>query len=167
MLATHGLKLSLFFQELFADRISAFFGMDVLVSAIVLIVFVRVENCRVAIRRRWLPVRLLYWSGFHSDCLCSFTCEKRRGRAADRGKALQHEVKNINDRSSPVSTSVLRHFCIDALGPGVDAAGQVMHLAEAGLFQEVDGLGTAASHFAVDNDLARGVQFAHPLGQVI
>lgn len=56
VLAEHGLKLSLFFQELFADRISAFFGMDVLVSAIVLIVFVRVENCRVAIRRRWLPV---------------------------------------------------------------------------------------------------------------
>ncbi len=55
-LAAHGLKLSLFFQELFANRISAFFGMDVLVSAIVLIVFMRVENRRIAIQKRWLPV---------------------------------------------------------------------------------------------------------------
>ena len=55
-MATHGLKLSLFFQELFTNRISAFFGMDVLVSAIVLIVFMRVENRRVAIPGRWLPV---------------------------------------------------------------------------------------------------------------
>jgi hypothetical protein len=52
----HGMNLPLFVRELFANRISAFFGMDVLGSAVALIVFVRVEGARLTIRRRWLPV---------------------------------------------------------------------------------------------------------------
>ena len=36
-LLEHGFNLGLFFRELFANRISAFFAMDVIVSAIVLI----------------------------------------------------------------------------------------------------------------------------------
>jgi hypothetical protein len=52
----HGMNLPLFVRELFANRISAFFGMDVLISAIVLIAFMRVESGRLKIRRRWLPV---------------------------------------------------------------------------------------------------------------
>jgi hypothetical protein len=52
----HGLNLPLFVHELFANRISAFFGIDVLVSALVLIVFMRVESSRLDIRGRWLPV---------------------------------------------------------------------------------------------------------------
>lgn len=56
----HGLNLVLFTHELFANRIGAFFGMDVVISAVVLLVFVRVENTRLAIRHRWLiPVALL------------------------------------------------------------------------------------------------------------
>jgi hypothetical protein len=52
----HGMNLPLFVRELFANRISAFFGMDVLVSAVVLIVFMRVESGRLNVRRRWLPL---------------------------------------------------------------------------------------------------------------
>jgi Terpene cyclase DEP1 len=52
----HGLNLPLFVRELFVNQISAFFGVDVLVSAMVLIVFMRVESARLNIRRRWLPV---------------------------------------------------------------------------------------------------------------
>jgi len=52
----HGLNLSLFVRELFANRIAAFFGMDVVASAVVLIVFMRIESARLTIRRRWLPV---------------------------------------------------------------------------------------------------------------
>ncbi|MGA8272732.1 MAG: DUF2834 domain-containing protein [Candidatus Sulfotelmatobacter sp.] len=52
----HGMNLPLFVRELFVNRISAFFGMDVLVSAVVLIVFMRVESARISIRWRWLPV---------------------------------------------------------------------------------------------------------------
>ena len=54
--SAHGLNLALFARELFANRISAFFGMDVLVSAVVLIVFMRIESRRRSIPRRWLPV---------------------------------------------------------------------------------------------------------------
>jgi len=52
----HGLDLRLFVHELFANRIGAFFGMDVLVSAVVLVVFSRIEGAQVGIRRRWLVV---------------------------------------------------------------------------------------------------------------
>ena len=59
----HGMNLPLFVRELFANRISAFFGMDVLVSAMVLIAFMRIESARLDIRRRWLPVLALLTVG--------------------------------------------------------------------------------------------------------
>lgn len=52
----HGLHMRLFVSELFVNRISAFFAMDVIVSAVVLIVFVRVEGRRLRMRLCWLPV---------------------------------------------------------------------------------------------------------------
>ena len=52
----HGLNLPLFFQELFANRISGFFGMDVLVSAVVLLVFAAREGARLRMPRPWLPL---------------------------------------------------------------------------------------------------------------
>ncbi len=55
-LFAHGLNLTLFARELFANRISAFFGMDVIVSVVALLVFIRIENSRVRIRGRWLPL---------------------------------------------------------------------------------------------------------------
>jgi hypothetical protein len=54
--AAHGLNLALFVRELFVNRISAFFGMDVLVSAVALIVFIRVESRRINVGSRWIPV---------------------------------------------------------------------------------------------------------------
>jgi hypothetical protein len=50
----HGLNLPLLLRELFANRIGAFFGMDVMVSAVVLLVFTRIESARMGIRNRWL-----------------------------------------------------------------------------------------------------------------
>jgi len=55
-LLQHGLNLALFARELFANRIGAFFGMDVIVSAVALLVFTRIESTRLGIRRRWLVV---------------------------------------------------------------------------------------------------------------
>jgi hypothetical protein len=52
----HGFSPALFWQELFANRISGFFALDVLVSAIVFIVFTRVESVRLGIRGRWIAV---------------------------------------------------------------------------------------------------------------
>jgi len=51
----NGLNLRLMIQQLFANRISAFFGMDVLVSAVVVVVFSRMERATLG-WRRWLPV---------------------------------------------------------------------------------------------------------------
>jgi len=50
----HGLNLSLFVHELFANRVGAFFGMDVIVSAVALLVFSRIEGARLGIHGRWL-----------------------------------------------------------------------------------------------------------------
>ena len=54
-LLEHGVNVTLFFGELFANRISAFFVMDVIVSAIVLIWFIQTEGKRLRVRLLWLP----------------------------------------------------------------------------------------------------------------
>lgn len=54
--AAHGFNLRLMCAELFATRIGAFFGLDVLVSAVVLVVFARVERGRLCLRYAWLPL---------------------------------------------------------------------------------------------------------------
>ena len=52
----NGLNMKLFVQQLFANRIGGFFGMDVLVSAVVLIFFLRREGKRLGVRHLWLPI---------------------------------------------------------------------------------------------------------------
>ena len=54
-LLEHGLNITLFYRELFANRISAFFAIDVIVSAIVLIWFIQSEGRRLRVRLLWLP----------------------------------------------------------------------------------------------------------------
>ena len=54
-LLEHGLNVALFIRELFGNRISAFFAMDVIVSAIVLIWFIQSEGKRLRVRLLWLP----------------------------------------------------------------------------------------------------------------
>jgi uncharacterized protein DUF2834 len=55
-LLQHGLNLALLVRELFANRISAFFATDVIVSAIVLIWFIQSEGKRLRVRLLWLPI---------------------------------------------------------------------------------------------------------------
>jgi len=55
-LLAHGLDARLFVQELFSNRIGGFFGVDVIVSAVVLIAFIRAEGHRVGVTRLWAPV---------------------------------------------------------------------------------------------------------------
>jgi hypothetical protein len=54
-LRAHGPEPSLFLSELFSTRIGAFFGMDVIVSALALFVFMGIEGRRLAVRKLWLP----------------------------------------------------------------------------------------------------------------
>ena len=52
----HGLQLGAFARELFSTRIGAFFGLDVVLSALALFVFVFAEGRAIAIRHIWLPI---------------------------------------------------------------------------------------------------------------
>jgi hypothetical protein len=52
----HGLDLGLFFEQLFANRIGGFFGMDVIVSSVALWVLVFVEGRRTGVKHLWLPI---------------------------------------------------------------------------------------------------------------
>jgi hypothetical protein len=55
-LQEHGLNMRSFFHQLFANPVSAFFGMDVILSSIVLWLFIYFEGSRFDIRRLWLPL---------------------------------------------------------------------------------------------------------------
>jgi hypothetical protein len=52
----NGLDARLLLSDLFANGISGFFGTDVIISAIVLLVFVAAESSRLGMRRLWIPV---------------------------------------------------------------------------------------------------------------
>jgi hypothetical protein len=55
-LRAHGPDPRLFLSQLFASPVSGFFGVDVMVSAVVLWVFVLIEGRRLGIRRLWAPL---------------------------------------------------------------------------------------------------------------
>ena len=54
--AAQGLDIRLFFEQLGANPISRFFGWDVIVSACVLIAFMRIERARRPIPHAWMPI---------------------------------------------------------------------------------------------------------------
>jgi len=65
-LIVHGLDLRLMIAELFSTRLGAFFGLDVLVSAVVLIGFIRREGARLRMRFLWIPIT--------ATCLIGVSC---------------------------------------------------------------------------------------------
>lgn len=52
----NSLDIGLFIEQLFANRISAFFGVDVIVSSVVLWIFVFTEGKRLGMKHLWLYV---------------------------------------------------------------------------------------------------------------
>ena len=65
-LAEHGLNVRLLFTQLFLGHVSAFFGLDAIVSALVLLVFIFSEGSRRKIGMLWLPVA--------ATCLIGVSC---------------------------------------------------------------------------------------------
>ena len=66
-LVEHGLNVGLFFRELLANRISMFFSMDVIISAVVLLGFIQSEGKRLRVRLLWLPtIGKRRWEPFSS-----------------------------------------------------------------------------------------------------
>jgi Terpene cyclase DEP1 len=55
-LLDHGLDLRLLLSELFSTRMGAFFGLDVLISTVALLGFIRRESELRAVPHRWLSV---------------------------------------------------------------------------------------------------------------
>ena len=55
-LRDHGLDLPLLLEQLFSNRIGGFFGLDVIVSTVVLWFLVYFEGRRTKVRRLWLPI---------------------------------------------------------------------------------------------------------------
>lgn len=55
-LVEHGLDIQLFFEQLFANRISSFFGMDLIVSSLVFWTFVFWEGSRLGMKNLWVYV---------------------------------------------------------------------------------------------------------------
>jgi hypothetical protein len=52
----HGLNLQLFFEQLFVNRISSFFAMDLIVSSLVLWIFVFWEGSRLGMKNLWVYI---------------------------------------------------------------------------------------------------------------
>ena len=53
-LIEHGLDVNLFVEQLFANQISSFFGIDVIVSVLVVLMFVAAEGTRLKMRALWV-----------------------------------------------------------------------------------------------------------------
>ena len=54
--AAHGVDPALFLREMFANRISGFFALDVIVSAVVVLCWIATERRQLGLRHAWLPV---------------------------------------------------------------------------------------------------------------
>jgi len=52
----HGVNVRLIYDQLIATPISSFFGLDVIVSTVVLWLLVAIEGRRLGMRRLWAPV---------------------------------------------------------------------------------------------------------------
>ena len=55
-LLENGLNPRLFVHDLFANGVSAFFGVDVILSAVVLCGFVLIESARIGLTRQWISI---------------------------------------------------------------------------------------------------------------
>src|SRR5215813_8142449 len=55
-LATYGFDMPLFFRQLFQNHVSAFFGMDVIVSSLALWLFVFTEGPRRGMKNLWVYI---------------------------------------------------------------------------------------------------------------
>jgi Terpene cyclase DEP1 len=62
----HGVDIPLLLQELFSTRVGAFFGLDVIISAVALITLIVRDGRRQGIDRLWLPIG--------ATCLIGVSC---------------------------------------------------------------------------------------------
>ena len=68
----NGLNLKLFFKELFANKVSGSFGMDIFVSTTVLLIFAVFETFRLNLRRAWLVIAAVFLGTFGAGVSAGF-----------------------------------------------------------------------------------------------
>jgi hypothetical protein len=61
--ATHGIDPKAFFTQLFGSPISTFFAVDLIISSVVFLFYLRQESTRHPIRSKWLCVVVLFTVG--------------------------------------------------------------------------------------------------------
>lgn len=87
-LREHGLDLRLLVEQLFANRISSFFGLDVIVSAFVLFAFMFAE--RRTVRHVWAPIAATLLVGVSCGLpLYLFLREAQRGQSQPNTPAVR------------------------------------------------------------------------------
>ncbi len=86
-LLENGLHLGLIFRQLFANRIGGFFGLDVLVSSVVLVGFIRTEGRRLGVRKLWLPILGLLTVGV--SCALPLFLYLREGAAGNQSEEVR------------------------------------------------------------------------------
>lgn len=85
-LREHGLDLRLFFEQLFSNQIGGFFGLDVIVSAVVLWAFVFIEGRRAGMKHLWTPIAASLAVGVSLGLpLFLYMREHQLGRSAGAG----------------------------------------------------------------------------------
>lgn len=80
----HGLNLGLMIEQLFANRIGAFFGADVAVAAVAVFIFAAFERRRIG-RLWWLPILAVLLAGVSAGL--PLLLYLREGRHAERSSA--------------------------------------------------------------------------------
>lgn len=68
----NGLNVRLFFAELFSNRVSGSFGMDIFVSTATVLIFAAAETARLKLRRGWLVVAATFLGTFGAGVSCGF-----------------------------------------------------------------------------------------------
>lgn len=87
-IAANGLNPHLFFQQLFANRIGGFFAMDVLVSAVALLVFAHAERASLPGSLRWLPLVAVLTVGVSLALPLLLYLGERRPQAIEENKTM-------------------------------------------------------------------------------
>jgi Terpene cyclase DEP1 len=78
--AAHGLDVPLLLSQLFQNDASAFFGVDVFVSGLVLLVFIASEGRRVGVKKAWACVLCTLLVGVSSGLPLFLFFRERRMR---------------------------------------------------------------------------------------
>lgn len=68
----NGLNVKLFFVELFSNRVSASFGMDIFVSTATILIFATAETVRLKLRRGWLIILATFLGTAGAGVSCGF-----------------------------------------------------------------------------------------------